>query len=224
MTRPTPREPARPLPPVVVFDLDGTLVDSAPALRAALNDVLAELGGRPVSAVELRSMMGHRLRGLVARALAASALDHPVDPVLERLRDHYDRHCTRGVRPFEGAAPALDQLGVRHRLAVCTNKPRRPTEQILERLGWTERFEAVSAWGDVPEGKPHPALLHRVMATLRVPPRDVLLVGDTANDAGAARAAGVRFVAVSYGYARGPVGALGAERIIDDLRQLAPSG
>ncbi len=194
--------------PVILLDLDGTLIDSLPTLLAALNETLAALDRRPLTFAELRRLMGHRLAHMVAGALALTGDSVPVEPVLADMRQRYDVHCIGQVRPFPHVPAALDRLAQHHRLAVCTNKPRRPTEAILDRLGWTDRFESVAALGDTPAGKPDPSLVQLVLDQLHVSPDNALLVGDTGNDSGAAAAAGVRFFAAAWGYSDVPAEAL----------------
>ena len=205
-------------PAAVLLDMDGTLIDSLPTLARAMNDVLVELGRDVQSVASMRQHMGHGLAFFVDNVLAATRGDRdpvPSGPALARLRSRYDVHCIGGVRPFDGVEAMLDDLAGRFRLAVCTNKPRRPTEAILDRLGWTDRFEVVAALGDVPVPKPDPALVWRALDGLGVGVADALLVGDSENDAGAARACGMRFVAVRWGYARGTVEGLGADVILE---------
>lgn len=208
----------------VLFDLDGTLIDSLPPLVRALNDVLCHHGRRPLSPEEVRGCMGSGLAGLVAAAFARTAPDpSPAPPppdALRRLRSRYDVRGVEAVRPFDGVEALLDALQGRVRLALCTNKPTVPTAAVLARLGWSDRFDVVAALGDVPEPKPHPALARHALRALGVSASEALLVGDTANDAGAASAAGLRFVAVAWGYAQGPVEALEAEAVLQAPAEL----
>ncbi len=191
-------------PPAIIFDLDGTLIDSRTPLQICLNALLGARGLRPLSEVELQACMGRGLAAFVAEALALVGTDRPVAPVLAELRARYDEESIRTVRPFAGVEPALVSLGQSHRLALCTNKPRRPTEAIIERLGWSRHFEAVAALGDTSAPKPDPSLLLRVLEQLQVRVEDAVLVGDTKNDASAAHALGMRFYAVSWGDGQGP--------------------
>jgi phosphoglycolate phosphatase len=204
----------------VIFDLDGTLIDSRPTLCTSLNEVLHARDLRPLTEAEVQACMGGGLAGLVASALHRVGSDLPVAPLLAQLRERYDVHSARSVRPFAGVDAALDALGRTHRLALCTNKPRAPTDAVLHRLGWNKRFEAVAALGDAPLPKPDPALLQRVLDMMHIGPDAAVLVGDTRNDAGAAAALGMRFFAVAWGYAQGPPGDLGAEAVLSDLSAL----
>lgn len=205
---------------VVIFDLDGTLIDSRPLLHTSVNEVLQTRGLRSLTESEVLTCMGGGLSGLVASALRRVGSDLPVAPVLAELRARYDVHSARSVQPFAGVDAALDVLGRTHRLALCTNKPRTPTEAVLRHLGWTDRFETVAALGDVPVPKPDPALLQRVLDTMGIGPDAAVLVGDTHNDAGAAAALGMRFFAVSWGYAQGAPDDLGAQAVLSDLSAL----
>ena len=209
-----------PDPPVIVFDLDGTLIDSRTPLLISLNALLGARGCRPLTGAELQARMGRGLAALVADALQLVGAELAVPQALDELRTRYDEASIQTVRPFDGVEAALASLGRTHRLALCTNKPRRPTEAIVERLGWSRHFEAVAALGDTPKPKPDPSLLLRVLDQMRVPVADAVLVGDTKNDAGAARALGMRFYAVAWGYGQGSLEALGPVAVLPHLSAL----
>ncbi len=206
----------------LLFDMDGTLIDSAPQLLFALNRSLDRVGARPLSRSEMLPMMGEGMRGLVARAHTATGISADPEETLGHLLGFYDAHCAANTSPFPGVVEALDGLSGQFRLAVCTNKPRDAALAVMERLGWTECFEDLSAGDDLPVCKPAPEPVWSLLQRMGVRPEQAALIGDTASDAGAAHAAGTRFYGVSYGYCKTRIGDLGALAILDDLRELEP--
>lgn len=204
------------LPDVVVFDLDGTLVDSIPGLTRAVNQVLAHLGRRSLAADEVRGMVGEGLEMLLSRALAATGEALDPAPLRPLWFEVYGAAVEEGTRPFPGAQALLDRLGAQGcRIGLCTNKPQAPTEQILAMLGWRERFGAVLGADAVPRRKPDPDHLLRVVAALG--PGRAAYVGDSATDVQTARAAGLPVVLVAHGYSRQDPASLGADVLVADL-------
>jgi phosphoglycolate phosphatase len=205
----------------IVFDLDGTLADTAPDIAAALNRMLVALG-RPALPIDtIRNMVGHGARSLVERALAATggAPGAVVDEGLPLYLDFYAEDVCVGTLPYPGVERALDELAqAGASLAVCTNKVERLTHQLLAVLGWTERFAVVVGGDTLPTRKPDPAMLHEAIARAGGGP--AAYVGDSMTDAETARAAGVPFVAVSFGFSDRPVRKLGAEAVIDHFDDL----
>jgi phosphoglycolate phosphatase len=209
----------------VIFDLDGTLVDSAPDIQVALNKLLAEEGRRPVTLEEVAAMIGDGAPKLVERAMnATGAADAPDDlPTLTgRFLGFYEGHTTDLTRPYPGVREALERLrsaGVR--MGICTNKPERPTRELLRDLRLAPYFLAVFG-GDTVEGvkKPDPRLIHAVLAALGASPAEAVMVGDNANDVAAARAAGIPVILRAGGYTRVPAKELDADRIISDFFEL----
>jgi phosphoglycolate phosphatase len=205
----------------VVFDLDGTLADTAPDIAAALNRMLAALGREALPEGTIRSLVGHGARSLVERALAAAG-EAPralVDRGLPLYLDFYAADVCNGTMPYPGVERALDELaGAGASLAVCTNKVEGLSHALLDALGWTQRFAAVVGGDTLPTRKPDPAMLHEAIARAGGGP--AAYVGDSMTDADTARAAGVPFVAVSFGFTDWPVGALGADLMIDAFADL----
>ncbi len=203
----------------VVFDLDGTLIDSAGELRAALNRALDSLGRRHLSHREVTAMIGDGIVRLTERALVATGAplaDGALDRAVGAVRDAY-----AGMPPsalYGGARETLADLA--HRgiaLALCTNKPIDATRRILDQLGLAGRFQAVAGGDSYPTKKPDPMPVHGLLAHLGVAPAAAAMVGDSSNDILAGRAAGLTTVAVTYGYSPIPPHELGADMVVDRL-------
>ncbi len=192
----------------VLIDLDGTLMDTAPDLAAAANRMRADFGLLPLPLARIADFVGKGAEVLVHRALTDD-LDGRAEPdQFERGRTafyaHY--HDENGAQAivFNGVPQALQQLRERGlKLACVTNKPREFTLPLLEKVGLAGDFDAVVAGDEVAEKKPHPALLLEACRRLGVRPTEVTLIGDSVNDAQAARAAGARCVLVETGYNEG---------------------
>ena len=209
----------------VVFDLDGTLVDTLPDLHAAVASLLGERGLAVPSAATVRLMIGDGARKLVERSLewSAGAIDEAdLEAAHERFLAIYNAAPCRESRVFANAEAALDQLRTAGlALGVCTNKPQRPTDAILETLGLRQRFRAVIGGDAVARRKPHPDHLEAVLGRLEAVPATTVMVGDSRNDLMAARGCGMRCILVDFGYSAEPVETLGADRVIGDFADLA---
>lgn len=186
---------------LIVFDLDGTLIDSRRDLADATNAVIVELGGTPLSAEEVVSYVGEGASVLVRKALKAAAVNADPREALDRFLVHYDRRLTAHTRPYAGIPVALDALrDDGYTLAVLTNKPERATGQILERLDLGWRFSHVIG-GDTSVGrKPDPAGLLQIVARAGTAPESTVLVGDSPIDLRTARNAGTRICLAKYGF------------------------
>ena len=205
----------------VAFDLDGTLADTAPDLAAAVNHTLGALGRPPVDPAAVRGMIGHGARALLRRGLAASGPSDEalIDRGYPIYRKYYAANVCVGTTIFPAVEAALDALGAAGvRLAVCTNKPEGLSRTLLAALGWESRFDAVVGGDTLPVAKPDPAPLLEAVA--RAGGGRAAFVGDSIVDADTARAAGLPFVAVSFGFSDRPVAALGADAVIDDYAEL----
>jgi phosphoglycolate phosphatase len=186
---------------LIVFDLDGTLVDSRRDLANATNALLVECGAAPLSEERIGRMVGDGAATLVARAFAAVNVGQPPD-ALDRFLRIYGDHLLDYTRPYPGILEALDHLRSRSRLAVLTNKPLASTRRILEGLALASYFppDAVLG-GDGPfPRKPDPTALRHLAVQAGVPLHDTLLVGDSAIDWRTARAAGIAACLVRYGF------------------------
>ena len=209
----------------VVFDLDGTLIDSEPDLRAALNKTLAADGRSAVTRAQVVKMIGDGVPKLVERGYMATggAPADGLEAAVARFSANYEGHTSDLSEAFPGVHAALEglkQAGLR--LGICTNKPQKPTEEIMAEFGLARLIEA-AVGGDALGGvrKPDGRHLGAVLEKLETDPADAVMVGDNHNDAGTARSLGVPFVAVSFGYARTSVEDLEADVVIDHFDQLA---
>jgi phosphoglycolate phosphatase len=209
--------------PIIVFDLDGTLVDTAPDLVATLSALFAR-EGLPAPGIELRNMIGGGARLLIERALAEKSIKIPAQE-LERLYagyiEHYAAHIADRSRPFPGLEAALDALAAAGcRLAVCTNKLEFLAVRLLEALGLAGRFAAIVGQDTFGLQKPDPEVLRRTVARAGGKMQRALMVGDSETDIRMARQAAIPVVAVDFGYTETPVSLLAPDRIIsrfDDL-------
>lgn len=188
---------------LVVFDLDGTLVDSRRDLADSVNALLADLGRAPLDQHLIGTMVGDGAKQLVERAIAvAGGVDDPPADALERFLDHYDRRLLAHTAPYDGVIEMLEALEGRGiRRAVLTNKPQPATERVLDGLGLRPWFDAgvIGAEGDFPR-KPDPAGLLALAARSGVPIGTTLLVGDGGQDVETARRAGARICGARYGF------------------------
>lgn len=209
---------------VIAFDLDGTLVDTAPDLIGTLNVLLTEEGVRPLPLDEARPFIGKGARWLIQRGFAEAGA--PLEP--ERLPALFDRFIARYLahiadesRPFPGCVEALDRLKAGGaKLCVCTNKLTGLSVSLLDALGIADRFEVVVGADATPAIKPDPRHLAVAVDAVGGDMRRTILVGDAATDAGAARAAGAGLILVTFGYTETPAAELAPDILIDHFDQL----
>ncbi len=203
----------------IVFDLDGTLIDSAPDLHAALNKVLAGEGVAPVTLAETVGFIGHGIPNLVMQARAARGLPAARQaPMAEAMFAHYLAAPADLTRPYPGAERFLSVLAERgHPLGLCTNKALGPTLEILDALDLRRHFATVIGGDSLPQKKPDPAPLRAAFAALGAAQ---LYVGDSEVDAETARAAGVPFALYTQGYRKAPVADLPHTVAFDHFDQL----
>ncbi|MFZ7096041.1 phosphoglycolate phosphatase [Luteimonas dalianensis] len=206
----------------VLFDLDGTLVDSASDIAEAVNRMLAEQGLGPADEALVRSWIGEGSRMLLETALEHFGSSASAEVLMERFMLHYGDCLLRSPRLYPGVAETLAELDRRGvSMAVCTNKPERFVAPMLEHMGIAGRFAGVVGAGTLPERKPHPRPLLHLAERMRVEPGRCLMVGDSQTDFLAGQAAGMPVVLVSYGYARGfDLRAAGALAVIDRFQDL----
>jgi phosphoglycolate phosphatase len=209
---------------LVLFDLDGTLIDSRRDIADAANDLLIECGGIALPEATVGRMVGDGAAALVTRAFAAAGLEPPAD-ALPRFLRHYDGRLTAHTRPYPGVEELLTSLGSRHALGVLTNKPIRATRQILSALGLERHFDpALVMGGDGPlPRKPDPGGLVALAHAAGTEPIFTLLVGDSVIDCRTAHAAGATACLARYGFGFDgfPMEELGpADLIVDSPQHL----
>jgi phosphoglycolate phosphatase len=211
-------------PPTIVFDLDGTLVDTAPDLINALNFILDREGLPAVPLASARNMIGAGARKLIERGLelegrAASVPD--VTRLTADFIDYYAAHIADASRPFDGLEAALDELAARgYRLAVCTNKLEWLSKRLLDELGLSLRFAAICGADTFGVAKPDPAILRQTIARAGGNPSAAIMVGDAGTDVGVARRTGVPVIGVSFGYTDVPMADLKPDRLIAHMGEL----
>ncbi len=210
--------------PTIVFDLDGTLVDTAPDLIATLNTILKREGLPAVAFEAARNMVGGGARHMIERGLAAEGVT-PVATDVERLCgqfiEHYAAHIAVHSRPFPGVEAALDELARGGcRLAVCTNKLEWLSLRLLGALGLADRFAAICGADTFAVQKPDPAILHGTVARAGGHSGVAIMVGDAITDIAVARAAGIAVIAVDFGYSETPVAELAPDRIVSSFDHL----
>jgi phosphoglycolate phosphatase len=213
--------------PTIVFDLDGTLVDTAPDLIDTLNVILGQHDVAAVPFDDARSMIGAGVKPLLQRALASKGLEFPPDQI-DRLYDDYlalyAAHIADRSRPFPGLEGALDQLAALGcRFAVCTNKLEWLSVLLLERLGMASRFAAICGQDTFAMRKPDPEMLRLTIARAGGDTGHAVMAGDSMTDVATARAASVPVVAVDFGYTEIPPRDLGADRLIGHFDRLVPA-
>ena len=212
------------LPRTVVFDLDGTLVDTAPDLISALNYVLGREGLPPVPLHSARNMIGAGARKLIERGLELEGRVMSVGDVDRLLRDfidYYAAHIADASRPFEGPETALDDLGAQgYRFAVCTNKLEWLSKRLLDELGLSPRFSAICGADTFGVAKPDPVILQQTVARAGGHIASTIMVGDAGPDIGVARRAGVPVIGVEFGYTDVPIAELKPDRLIGHMRDL----
>lgn len=208
----------------VVFDLDGTLVDTLPDIEAAANAALAAEGRRALTREEIRLLIGSGGRELMKNSFAATgepASAARIEATFAAYIAAYEAAPVARSAPFPGARAALEGLAGRGmRLAVCTNKPDHLEHIVLETFGLAGFFAGVVGANTLPVRKPRPEPLLEAVARAGGAGRKAVMVGDSPIDAEAARAAAIPFVAVSFGYCPVPIPALGADAAIDRLEDL----
>ena len=210
--------------PLIVFDLDGTLVDTAPDLIDTLNIVLAGEGLPPVPYATARNAIGGGARRMIERALQAEGRQVPMpelDRLLAHFLEHYAAHIVDRSRPFPHAVAALDRLaGCGYRLAVCTNKRENLSVKLLDALGLSARFAAICGQDTFGVQKPDPAILHGTIKRAGGSAECAIMVGDSATDIETARSAKIPVVAVDFGYTEIPVMRLNPDRIVSSYAAL----
>ena len=212
------------MPKAILFDLDGTLIDSAPDIAAAVNELLAGRGLPSLTVAQVTAMIGNGVEKLLERAFGAVGTPLSAAEFEQANRDMapiYRRHTTRLTRLMPGAGEALAQLHVAGvRMGVVTNKPQLATREVLLHFGLAERLGAIVGGDAVTRKKPAPDALLLALDQLKVEPRDALMVGDSVNDVEAARAAEMPVIIIRGGYTQQPAELLGADLVCNSLLDL----
>jgi phosphoglycolate phosphatase len=219
--------------PTIVFDLDGTLVDTAPDLIVTLNAILARHQVPAVAFDAARAMIGAGVKPLLQRALASQGLQFPpaeIDRLFREYLELYSAHIADYSRPFPGLEAALDELAAQGcRLAVCTNKLEWLSVLLLEKLALAPRFAAICGQDTFAMRKPDPQMLRLTIVRAGGDATRAVMVGDSMTDVATARAARVPVVAVDFGYTDIPPAEFGADRLIGHfdalngaIRELVP--
>jgi phosphoglycolate phosphatase len=208
--------------PLVIFDLDGTLVDSAPDIAEALNRTLEDWQLPRVPEATVLTWIGDGVRRLVEQAFTAAGSDIDLDRVMPGFMRHYEACLLRSPRLYDGVVPALEALRARNvTLAICTNKPSAMVAPLLAHLGVQDDFKMVLGGDSLPERKPSGVPLRHIAAAFNVAPGAALMVGDSITDYRAAVDAGMPVALVRYGYPRGlDLATVDAVAVVDDLRAL----
>jgi phosphoglycolate phosphatase len=213
--------------PTLVFDLDGTLADSAHDLIGTLNVLLAREGLPPTPASAARALVGNGARALIERGFAyhgAPLAAGRVELLVAEFLAYYEDHIADETRLFPGAARALERCAREGaRLAVCTNKPERLARLLLEKLGVAASFAAICGRGTFPVHKPDPRALLFTIEAAGGRAAGAVMVGDSRTDVDTARAAGVPVVGVDFGYTETPVAELAPDRVISHFDELWPA-
>lgn len=207
----------------MVFDLDGTLIDSVPDVAAALNRLLAEEGRRELSVAEVKTLVGEGARVLVEEAFVLTgraADDVDVPALVDRYKAFYAAHPADHTIIFPGAVAALERLARSGRLlGVCTNKPHDLSLLVLDALGLSPYFAAVLG-GDFPRRKPDGEHIRETLRRMGAEDGPAVMVGDSATDVAAARDAGLPVVVVTFGYGGDEAHLLGADALLDHFDDL----
>jgi phosphoglycolate phosphatase len=210
--------------PALVFDLDGTLVDTAPDLIGALNAVLVA-EGRPTAKIDdVRHLVGHgayvmldRAMQMTGDAVAPGRLPELVDAFVA----HYRSHIAAESRPFPGVEATLEALqAAGARMGVLSNKPQELTDLLIPALGFTRFFRAIHGAGRLEVVKPDARVFHHVIEEMGGKGSGAVMIGDSGTDVATARAAGVPSIVLTYGYSPEPVETLGADRVTGDFRDI----
>ena len=208
----------------IVFDLDGTLIDTAPDLVDTLNVVFAREGWPPVPYATARNQIGGGAKAMIARGIAAEGLAVPSQKLDQLFADfiaHYSEHIADRSRPFPGLTDALDVLASGGcRFAVCTNKLERLSVKLLKELKLADRFAAICGQDTFGIQKPDPDVLRRTVTAAGGSSPHSIMIGNSATDIHTARAAGIPVIAVDFGYSDRPVSEYGPDRIISHYAQL----
>lgn len=209
---------------IIVFDLDGTLVDTAPDLVNALNYILTREGMPAVPMAAARNMIGAGVRKLIERGLEVDGRNASLADITRLTSDfidYYAAHIADESRPFDGLEATLDDLAAQgYVFAVCTNKLEWLSKLLLDRLNLTPRFAAICGGDTFGVSKPDPVILRQTVARAGADLAKAIMVGDAGPDVGVARRAGIPVIGVEFGYTDVPIADLNPDRLIGHFSQL----
>lgn len=209
----------------IAFDLDGTLVETAPDLIRATNHVLGLIGEAPIVPAEIRPSISFGARAMIVKAVNIRQLrlsETEIDSLLEHFLSYYTENIAVESHPFPGLEAALDQVAAAGaRLVVCTNKREGMSRLLLETLGLADRFAAIAGRDTFEFFKPNPAHLTGAIRLAGGDPRSAVMVGDSNTDVQTARAAGVPVIGVPFGYTDVPMRDLGPDALLEHYNDLA---
>lgn len=210
---------------LIIFDLDGTLIDSVPDLAVAVGQMLTELGATAPSVDSVRTWVGNGSKVLTKRALVWANLpcdEGALEQAHERFLTAYAYNTCRQTVEYARVTEGLDRLlGAGLTLALCTNKPARFVPDILHQMGWTDKFACVLGGDSLPTKKPDPAPLWHICEVLGVDKSQAVMVGDSINDVQAGKNAGITTLALTYGYNYGtPISDSQPDGVFDEFEQL----
>jgi phosphoglycolate phosphatase len=210
----------------VIFDLDGTLVDTAPDLTRATNYVLESRGRQPVSAENVRSIVGLGARSLIRRGFAATGeplSEQDVEELFQVFLAYYAEHIAIDSRLFPGSKEVLDLCrGKGMRLGICTNKPEALSRMLVESLGLKGYFDAIVGMDTIKVAKPDPRIYGETLRRLNINGGRTVMIGDSETDVLTARAAGVPVIGVTFGYTPKPLVEFSPDYLVDTYDELMP--
>ena len=202
----------------MIFDLDGTLIESSIDITHAVNYAVEPYGVVPLTVPEVISLVGEGISRLMEKIVAKDAIEANPDVLIERFLDHYSAHLTDNTTLYPGVREVVSQLGA-YRKAVISNKRESLSVRILEQLGLAEHMDMVVGSDTLKERKPSPLPVYHVLSAFGISPEEAVIVGDSNYDIEAGKSAGIKTVAVTYGYR--PLDLLrGADFIIDSMTGL----
>lgn len=212
-------------PPIIVFDLDGTLVDTAPDLLASMNHALSHVGLGPIADDGFRKHVGQGARSMLERAYEASGHAHPgpetLDELMRYFLDYYQDTMPGASRPYDHVLDVIASFRADGYLAaICTNKLENYAVRLLRALGIDTMFAAICGQDTFTVRKPNPGHLTGTIERAGGDPRRAVMIGDSETDILTAKAAGIPVVAVDFGYSDRHVGEFGPTRVISDYREL----
>ena len=207
-----------------IFDLDGTLVDTAPDLSIALNRVLASVERNPVEVDDVRHMVGGGARALIVHSLNRTGGllgDDDIDRLHQMYLDYYSENIAVDSRPFAGCKELLDKLAENNiPMGIATNKPQYLAKKLVEELGFSNYFRSIKGWDMVTNPKPHQDHIFETLTEMGCSSEQTLMIGDSEIDQKAAHNAGIPVALVTFGYSNSPIKGFPAEIFVDSLSEL----